>query len=255
MTALNNVFTEEYSNFKVHMIPCRKDNFAYIIESHKGDAIMIDSTLAKVAMNFIDSKKLNLTAIFATHHHYDHVDELEGFQKKYDCQIFCSQLDSLRKEVKGRKNILKEGDTVTVSGVTFRAVETPGHTKSHLSYYIEASDILFCGDFLFSLGCGRIFEMYDGVYDDFFKSFQKIKLLCNGQTKVYCAHEYTLSNLGFLKSLGQNNPSLEEGLKTRIFLEGKTVPTDFSFESQHNIFLNSRNVEEFKKLRKAKDVF
>jgi len=249
------VFTEEYSNFKIHMIPCRKDNFAYIIESHIGDAIMIDSTLAKVAMDFIDSKNLNLKAIFATHHHYDHVDEIESFQKKYSCKIFCSHTDSLRKEVRGKKNILQEGDTITEGGVTIKVIETPGHTKSHLSYYIEASDILFCGDFLFSLGCGRIFEMYDGVYDDFFRSFQKIKALCNDQTKIYCAHEYTLSNLEFLKSQGLDGLNLEKKLKTRISKEGKSIPTDFAFESKNNIFLNSRDAQEFKRLRKAKDVY
>jgi len=239
----------------VHMIPCRSDNYSFVLEGPDNKALMVDSTIKGPVMNFIDSKSLNLEYILLTHHHYDHVDALDQFQKKYDCEIYCSLVDSEREDVLGKTSVTKEGDRLNFSGEEIQVFETAGHTKSHLSYFFPKQNILFCGDTVFSLGCGRVFETYPDVYKDFYHSLKKISQICNSDTQIFCAHEYTEANCQFLIKQGLADQKLLDKIQNRLKTESKTVPTSLDFELKHNSFLKALNFEDFKKLRLAKDRF
>jgi hydroxyacylglutathione hydrolase len=255
MKFLNDFFTEQHLDLKVHMIPCRKDNYSFVLELPGKTAVMIDSTLKEPVMSFLKAQSLELKAIFLTHHHYDHVDKVEDFQNEFGCQIYCSEYDSKRPDISGDTSILSEGSVASVSGLDFLTIETPGHTKSHLSFYLKEQNILFCGDTLFSLGCGRVLEPYAEAYEDFYASMQKIKNHCNEATMIYCAHEYTKANFNFLSSRGLVDEELKSSVDQNLRENLKTVPTKFSFEIKHNAFLNSKSKKSFKDLRQLKDKF
>lgn len=248
-------YTDVFSNLKVHLIPCREDNYSFVLETENKAAHMIDSSLEEPVLNFLEKNELKLQNIALTHHHYDHVDQIQNFQKKYACKIYCSEFDSKRPDVKGKTTLVSQGSEINFGSIKLKVIETPGHTRSHLSYYIEDQNLLFCGDTVFSLGCGRVFEKYETVFDDFYQSMQKIKEICDEKTMIYCAHEYTLANFHFLKNQGLADDSLLKTITNRFASDQKTVPTNFFFEKKHNPFLMAKSKLDFQRLRQAKDRF
>ena len=134
---------------------------------------------------------------------------------------------------------------------------TPGHTTSHVSYYLKESNALFCGDLIFSLGCGKVFEPYEEVYEDFFRSLKKVKNLTNDKTLIFCAHEYTKKNLEFHESLGLDLHKTLEQLKNKLkaFNYERTIPTSISYENDHNAFFKAKSSNQFKHIRDLKDSF
>ena len=248
-------YTQTYADLKVHMIPCRTDNYSFVLEGKNKKAIMIDSSLKEPVWTFLKNRNIDLQGIFLTHHHYDHVDKVKDFQQEYGCKIFCSELDSKRPDIKGETTVISEGTPLKILDLEIDVVETPGHTKSHLTYYIKNHNLLFCGDTLFSLGCGRVFETYETVYQDFYSSMQKIKNVCNNETKIYCAHEYTAANLNFLNSQNLADKTLATKIVDKIKTDFKTIPSDFLFELKNNPFLNAKSKKDFEIIRKKKDNF
>ena len=248
-------YTENYKNVKVHMLPCRSDNYSFVLELENKNAVIIDSSLKEPVLNFLKTQNLNLKAILLTHHHYDHVDGVEEIQKVYDCTIYCSEVDSKRGDFQGKHTIIKETQSLKIENLDFEVLETPGHTKSHLNYYLKEQNLLFCGDTVFSLGCGRVLESFENSYEHFYDSLQKIKKTCNKNTQIYCAHEYTKANLEFLKSQNLVSKELLSDLESHIGDSPKSVPTNFGFELKHNAFLNADSADAFRSLRQAKDRF
>ena len=241
------------NNIKIEIIPCLQDNYSYlIIDKNKNDACVIDPSEAKPIINFIEKENINLKYILNTHHHFDHIGGNIELKEKYDSIVVGYKYDAERiPEI----NVLVEDNQIwKEDNFEAKIIHIPGHTTGHIAFYFFNEKIIFTGDTLFSLGCGKIFE---GTYKEMFESLSKIKNLPE-DTKIYCGHEYTLQNSKFCIKHDPQNQDLQnkitkinEKLKNNV----PTIPSILKDEKECNIFLRAKNVESFSKLRDLKDNF
>ena len=232
---------------KIHSIRALSDNYIWVIEKNK-EAIVIDPGEGSQVMEYLANEELELKAILLTHNHDDHIGGVLELNEKYpDITIYGPD------ETKPLVNQpVKEGDSFQVLGETFRVFLTAGHTAGHISYLM--GEQLFCGDALFSGGCGRVFT---GDYQAQFDALQKFKQL-DDAVKVYAAHEYTLTNLNFALSVEPNNKIIREffgDMKDRRDKDEPTLPSTIGREKEINLFLQADSVETFKTLRDGRDQF
>lgn len=251
----------------ISQIPVLADNYIYIItESTSRITACVDPSVCDEVVNFLNKNGLKLDFILNTHHHSDHVGGNLELKDKYNCKIIGSLMDKAR--IPGIDIKLKENDLFSFGKSTFKIIDTPGHTIGHICFYFEEEKILFSGDTIFSLGCGRLFE---GSYRDMTTSLLKIKSL-SSNTKIYCGHEYTQANASFALSLNGDDKNLQnkvEDIKKKRGMSIPTVPFLLKDELRFNPFLkfdereylNSigveylDKVENFKKIRILKDNF
>jgi hydroxyacylglutathione hydrolase len=241
------------NNIKIEIIPCLQDNYSYlIIDENKNDACVVDPSEAKPIINFIEKENINLKYILNTHHHFDHIGGNIELKEKYDSIVIGYKHDAERiPEI----NVLVEDNQIwKEDNFEAKIIHIPGHTTGHIAFYFFNEKIIFTGDTLFSLGCGKIFE---GTYKEMFESLSKIKNLPE-DTKIYCGHEYTLQNSKFCIKHDPQNQDLQnkitkinEKLKNNV----PTIPSILKDEKECNIFLRAKNVESFSKLRDLKDNF
>ena len=174
-------------NITVNIIPQLKDNYSYIIESEADCfAIIIDPAEVGPHCNFLQNKNLNLDSIILTHHHHDHTSGVRSLLQKYP----SAKVYSPNPSIDGTTNLIENNDLIKTAVNKFDVIATPGHTLDHIILYDKINALLFSGDTLFHLGCGRLFE---GTFEQMFKSLEKIKSLSKN-TMVYCGHEYTKKN-------------------------------------------------------------
>ncbi|MCP5464486.1 MAG: hydroxyacylglutathione hydrolase [Deltaproteobacteria bacterium] len=235
----------------VVQIPVLQDNYAYLlVDAKSAQAVSIDTPDPTAILQYCQEHALNLTAIWNTHHHWDHAGGNEELVKKTGCKVFCGQGDVQR--IPGDPVGLQQGDQLEFAGASFSVLAVPGHTSGHIAYH--GNGLLFCGDTIFACGCGRLFE---GTPEQMFVSLQKLCALPK-DTKIYCAHEYTLSNIAFALRVEPNNNDLlafyEQAKALRANKES-TVPTSLGDELKYNPFLRATSVSEFAQLRKQKDEF
>jgi len=226
------------NNLNIKIIKQLKDNYSYIIYKNENNtATIIDPAESHDHIDFLYKNNLILEYILITHHHKDHTGGIENLIKQFPfAKIFApSKLSS------NIINIIKEGSIINTNINSFSVIATPGHTLDHIILYDKDNKILFSGDTLFRLGCGRVFE---GTYHQMFNSLKKINLLEDNVT-IYCGHEYTLSNLSFFESLFENNNELIN-LRNVIELEIKTndrsIPFNLGDEKKFNPFLNQNSI-------------
>ena len=238
---------------KVHIIPCLKDNYSYlIIDENKNTACVIDPSEPEPIIKYIDKNKFNLKFILNTHHHYDHVGGNDKLKKKYNAKVIGYEKDKER--IPGIDILVKDNEIWRNEKFEAKIIHIPGHTSGHICFYFYKDKIVFTGDTLFSLGCGRIFE---GTYSQMFTSLNKLKKLPL-DTKVYCGHEYTVQNSKFCLKYDVNNKKLKEKIikiEKKLFDDLPTIPSTIKDELECNIFLRSDNLESFSKLRDLKDNF
>ena len=238
---------------KIEIIKCLQDNYAYIvIDETSRSSIVVDPSESKPIIDYIEKNNLNLKFILNTHHHFDHVGGNKELKKKYNLKVAGFE---------GDKNRIPEidialGDKEIWRSNNFEAkvYHIPGHTSGHICYHFFKQNILFTGDTLFSLGCGRIFE---GTYEEMFSSLQLIKSFPL-DTKIYCGHEYTLNNSNFCINYDRENSALKDKIKLikkKLDNNMSTMPTTIKEELECNIFLRSKDVKSFSKLRDLKDKF
>ena len=247
----------------IKVIPQLRDNYSYILYNNL-DALIIDPAESGPIIEYANNYNLNIKDVFITHHHKDHTSGVEGIITKFPkANVYSSNSD-----IENTKFILKNNDEVNTDINSFKIISTPGHTLDHITYYDNHNKILFCGDTLFRLGCGRVFE---GTLDQMYLSLRKINELDNN-ILVYCGHEYTLANLKFLESaLNKKNlySNIRQKIENELKLSKKSVPFKLDEEKKYNLFLNQEsqvgelvkeelkleNLDLFKYLRKKKDNF
>lgn len=229
------------------------DNYLWLIHNQK-EAIVVDPGDADIIISALEQHDLTLSAILVTHHHSDHTG---GIEKLLDyapkATVFGPALD----HIKLIKHALKGNEEVPFEefNLNFKVIAVSGHTLGHIAYYEANHGWLFCGDTLFGGGCGRVFE---GTYAQMQQSLHTLSDLPD-ETRVFCAHEYTLSNLLFAIQADPNNAALQERLEHTRELrkhEQASVPTLLGLEKRTNPFLRSNNVElknHLVKLNKIKE--
>ena len=251
----------------IDIIPCLNDNYSYLIKDNQTDTVaIIDPSEFRPCDKKINEKYKKLDFILNTHHHFDHVGGNAELKKKYGSKILGFEKD--QKRIPAIDVLLKDDQEFKIGNLDFKTIFIPGHTSGHIAFYLEKEKVIFTGDTLFSLGCGRVFE---GTYEEMFNSLNKIKSLPE-DTKIYCGHEYTKNNFNFCFKFNPNNNHLKDkqkeiDAKTK---EGKpTIPSTIKEEIKTNIFLryddldvkgtlnlkNASDLEIFTKLRELKDNF
>ena len=237
----------------VEIIKCLKDNYSYLVIDEKNQtACVIDPSEAKPIINFIEKNKIHLKFILNTHHHYDHVGGNKELKKKYNTKIIGFEEDKDR--IPEIDICLKDRDVWKNNNFEFKIFHIPGHTLGHICFNFFKEKLLFTGDTLFSLGCGRIFE---GTYEQMFNSIKLLKSF-DLKTKIYCGHEYTLKNSDFCLMHDKKNLKLKEKIlliKEKLNKNLPTVPSTLKEELETNIFLRCNSLETFSKLRDLKDIF
>jgi hydroxyacylglutathione hydrolase len=226
------------NDLSVLTVPAFKDNYLWLI--HDGvNAAVVDPGDASPIMAALAEHGLTLTAILLTHHHSDHIGGVPALLDRYQVPVFGPRNDG----IDAVTDPLSEGDRITVPGLAleFAVVEVPGHTLGHIAYVRTTPGLhwLFCGDTLFAGGCGRLFE---GTPGQMAASLDKLAALPE-DTEVYCAHEYTLSNLRFALAAEPGNEALQLRMRdesAKRALEVPTVPSSIGLERSTNPFLRYR---------------
>lgn len=232
---------------KILQIPLLRDNYGYLLVCEKTkQAAIIDPSEAEPVLGRIETEQVTLQAILNTHHHRDHTGGNDGILAKHKAEVYGHKSDSGR--IPGLSRGIDEGDEIQIGELRGNVLFIPGHTTGHVAYFFENS--LFCGDTLFTAGCGRLFE---GTPEQMHASLKKLMALPDN-TRVYCGHEYTESNLRFAMSVEPKNPKLAsrfervQGLRSR---GASTVPSSLEEEKQTNPFLRWDSKEIQASLKRA----
>jgi len=251
---------------KVHTVKCLQDNYSYVIHNESTNLVgVVDPSEFYPIDTFVKKKFNKLDFILNTHHHLDHTGGNLELKEKYKSQIIGSKKDE--KRIPGIDIAFRDNETFKFGNINFKIILVPGHTSGHICFFSNEEKIIFTGDTLFSLGCGRVFE---GTYTQMIDSLNLIKKL-PGDTLIYCGHEYTKKNLEFCMQY-ENNESLikkKKWISDRLIKNLPTIPVTINEELQTNIFLrcdldivkkklnmlNADEVSVFKKLRDLKDSY
>jgi hydroxyacylglutathione hydrolase len=265
---------------RVLPIPCLKDNSAYALcGPSSGPAVVVDPSEPGPVIEALEREGLTLSAIWLTHHHYDHVGGIEGLCERYGAvPVLGSAYDLQQGRIPRQTQGLSEGDTLTCEGMPVRILEIPGHTLGAIAFLVGVPTredprglSLFSGDTLFLAGCGRVFE---GTLPQMQESLAKLRAL-PGHTNVYPGHEYTLGNLIFAAAIEPDNRAIQDRKRWAELRKEKnepTVPGTLAAERLTNVFLrwddatviaaaaargaqDKGPAEVFGALRKAKDSF
>jgi hydroxyacylglutathione hydrolase len=248
-------------------IPVLTDNYIYLIHDPvSGETAVVDPAIAQPVLDVLDKKGWRLTYILNTHHHWDHVGGNLELKQKTGCKIIASQSDQHR--IPGIDMGVSEDEVISLGKHMARVISTPGHTTGHIVYHFAEDGALFCGDTLFVMGCGRLFE---GTPEQMWKSLQKLKAL-PPSTRIYCTHEYTQTNGRFALSVEPDNSQLQQKMievQQLRAVNKPTVPSTIEQEIATNPFFRADSislqktsgseyqspVQVFTELRKRKDSF
>lgn len=255
------------SKLEIQQIACLADNYGYLVHDPvTGQTATIDTPEVGPIMEALKERGWQLTHILNTHHHYDHAGGNEELKKLTGCTIIGPRGE--QEAIPGIDRAVGEGDIVELGSKRARIIDVPGHTRGHIAYSFDAEHVVFVGDTMFALGCGRLFE---GTPAQMWSSLSKLMALPD-DTTVYCAHEYTQSNARFALSVEPQNKALQA--RARLIEEKRargewTVPTTIAMEKATNPFLrasspdlratlgmvNASDVEVFAETRRRKDNF
>ncbi|QXP88830.1 hydroxyacylglutathione hydrolase [Methylococcus capsulatus] len=252
---------------EILQIPVLEDNYVYLLhEPGSGATAAVDPAVAGPVLEALDARGWRLGHVLNTHHHGDHVGGNLELKAATGCTVVGAAGDCHR--IPGIDVALKDGEEFRLGSASARMLDVPGHTSGHVAFWFEEDAALFCGDTLFALGCGRLFE---GSAEQMWRSLERLRAL-PAETKVFCAHEYTQANARFAVTIEPGNVALRERVERVEALrrEGAaTVPSILSEELATNPFLRPESpeirarlglpdvpeVEVFAEIRRRKDVF
>ena len=255
------------SKLEIHQFPARGDNYGVLLhDPETGATASIDAPDAEAVLAALHEKGWELSQILITHHHHDHTAGDAVLKRMTGCTIAGPAKEA--RSIPGIDLEVSEGDTVKIGNVEGTVLETPGHTRGHVSYYFPDDGIVFVGDTLFSIGCGKLLE---GDAQTMWHSLTKIAAL-PGKTKLYCGHEYTANNARFALTVEPENAALQARAREVNALMAKgepTLPTTIAQELATNPFLRPASpaiqkrlgmegrppAEIFGEIRKRKDKF
>ncbi|WP_180054810.1 MULTISPECIES: hydroxyacylglutathione hydrolase [unclassified Acinetobacter] len=243
------------SNYKVHLLDIENQlqNYIWLLEhSTSRDVIVVDPTEAEPVEQYCREHGLNLSQIWLTHWHKDHIGGVPELLQSRNIPVYGPR-EELSK-IPFITHPLQHEAHFKFHDLQVDVLTVPGHTLGHIVYFMDAIDTLFCGDTLFAMGCGRVFE---GTFEQMYHSLNRLAAL-PARTQVYCTHEYTLSNAKFALHVEPDNLALQQRyqqVEDLRLLNQPTLPSTIELELQTNPFLRVDSVEEFQKLREMKDNF
>ncbi|MCE0800404.1 hydroxyacylglutathione hydrolase [Buttiauxella sp. S04-F03] len=228
----------------LNSISAFQDNYIWVLNDEQSRCIIVDPGEAHPVLKAIEDNHWQPEAILLTHHHNDHVGGVKELLKKYPGLVVYGPEET---EDKGTNRVVKDGDLVNILKYEFTVIATPGHTLGHICFY--SAPYLFCGDTMFSGGCGRLFE---GTAGNMYDSFQKLNKL-PADTLICCAHEYTLSNMKFSLSILPDDEKLNRYCRKVNELRAKnqsTLPSSLVNEREINLFLRTDDIDLKRKINK-----
>lgn len=224
-------------------IPAFQDNYIWVLVDGERRCIIVDPGEAAPIMKAIDENGWQPEAILLTHHHNDHVGGVPALRARFpELKVY----GPAETQNKGTTQVVEEGENILILGWEFSVFATPGHTSGHICFF--SFPYLFCGDTLFSGGCGRLFE---GTAEQMYQSFQKINALPE-ETIICCAHEYTLANMKFAKSILPEDPAINDYYHKVNELRAKkqkTLPVTLKNERKINLFLRVNDIDLIDKIK------
>lgn len=228
----------------LNSIPAFEDNYIWVLNNDEGRCLIVDPGEAAPVLKAIAENQWQPEAILLTHHHNDHVGGVKELVQKFPQVVVYGPAET---QDKGVTQVVEDGDSALILGHEFSVFATPGHTLGHICYY--SKPYLFCGDTLFSGGCGRLFE---GTPTQMYQSLKKINALPD-DTLVCCAHEYTLANMKFSLSILPHDPSINDYYRKVNELRVKkqiTLPVILKNERKNNIFLRTEDIDLINEINK-----
>ena len=233
-------------------VPVLTDNYVWLIhDSKSGETAAVDPSVAEPILAAVEAKGWQLSEVLNTHWHPDHTGGNAAIQSATGSPIIAP---AEAERVSKVDRVVAEGDRVRVCGAEALVWEIPAHTAGHIAYYFEDEGMIFVGDTMFAMGCGRLFE---GTAQQMYANLQRIAAL-PGDIRIYCGHEYTLANARFAADAEPNNAAILARLKKVEALRASgdvTLPTTVAEERETNPFVRATNWEEFARLRSEKDSF
>jgi hydroxyacylglutathione hydrolase len=237
---------------KVSAVPVLSDNYVWLITNpDTGETAPVDPSVTEPVLDAVATEGLRLTQILNTHWHPDHTGGNQGIKAATGAPITAP---AEAQKVSSVDRIVSEGDRVTVSGAEAVVWDIPAHTAGHVAYYFEDEGMIFVGDTMFAMGCGRLFE---GTAEQMYSNMQRIAALPD-DVRIYCGHEYTLANARFALHAEPENQDVARRLEQVSAMRERgevTLPTTVAQERATNPFVRASDVEEFARLRSEKDSF
>lgn len=228
-------------HLRVFQIPALNDNYVYVLhDTLSRKTAVVDPAEERSVSELLERENYRLSLILNTHHHLDHVGGNKLLKSRFSCEVYSSAYDKSRIPTADRGLI--EGDVIMLGRHRIEVISTPGHTLGHIVYWLPEHELLFSGDTVFVMGCGRLFE---GDAEMMWSSLQKI-LALPATTRIFCAHEYTLANARFAARVGHLPPSFPtylEELQAKRSAFIPTVPTTLADERLYNPFLKAGDEE------------
>ena len=242
-------------SFKIHCIDVKNSlqNYIWLLEHEASrEVIAVDPTEAGLVEQYCSAHQLKLAQIWLTHWHKDHIGGVPELIASRNIPVYGPRAELSK--IPFISLPLEDEGQFEFHGLNVDVIAVPGHTLGHIVYFIDALDVLFCGDTLFAMGCGRVFE---GTHQQMYASLSRLAAL-PARTKVYCTHEYTLSNAQFARQVEPDNLAIQERFdraEAQRMLGQCTLPSTIELELETNPFIRVDSAEEFQRLREWKDNF
>ncbi|MEM6986161.1 MAG: hydroxyacylglutathione hydrolase, partial [Pseudomonadota bacterium] len=217
----------------------REDNFCVLVHDPvSGRTASVDAPDADTIQSALDARGWHLDVLLITHHHFDHVAGIDALSDRHGCEVIGPSAEA--DKIAGLSRTVSEGDTFDLFGEPVQVIDTPGHTLGHIAFYLPTAGVLFAGDTLFSLGCGKLFE---GSPEQMWSSLQKIMALPS-DTVIYVGHDYTVENGEYALQWESSNAALQARMRSARSLQDDgqpTLPTTLQQELETNPFLRPQS--------------